>query len=77
MIFQAMLEGNFKEKNAKEIPLPGKKHRDMELLLQLLHPLYAFSIKLKGKNFDLVQFEFFLFALIELAYTQKNNKQTK
>jgi len=37
-VFKAMFENNFKEKNAIEIALPGKKHSDMLELLAVTHP---------------------------------------
>lgn len=37
-VFEAMFSDNFKEKDAKEIPLPGKKFDDIVLLMQVLHP---------------------------------------
>ncbi|KAL9954163.1 hypothetical protein ACROYT_G041664 [Oculina patagonica] len=37
-VFETMLSSNFKEKNAKEIPLPGKKVGEIENLLQAIYP---------------------------------------
>ena len=37
-VFEAMLSSNFKEKNAKEIPLPGKKVIQIEELLLAIYP---------------------------------------
>lgn len=37
-VFEAMFQNNFKEKSAKEIPLPGKKFDDMLVLMKVLHP---------------------------------------
>lgn len=37
-VFKAMFENNFKEKNAIEIALPGKKYSDIIELLSVTHP---------------------------------------
>ena len=37
-VFEAMLSSNFKEKNAKEIPLPGKKGQEIEDMLRAIYP---------------------------------------
>ena len=37
-VFEAMLSSNFKEKNATEIPLPGKKAEEIKDLLQAIYP---------------------------------------
>ncbi len=37
-VFEAMFQDNFKEKNAKEIQLPGKKYNDVLEMLHVLHP---------------------------------------
>ena len=37
-VFEAMLTSNFKEKDALEIPLPGKKADDIEQLLNAIYP---------------------------------------
>ncbi|XP_078349973.1 uncharacterized protein LOC144634815 [Oculina patagonica] len=37
-VFETMLSSNFKEKNAKEIPLPGKKVGEIEDLLRAIYP---------------------------------------
>ena len=37
-VMKAMLTGDFKEKNAKEIKLPGKVYEDMLQLLKVIHP---------------------------------------
>lgn len=40
-VFKAMLEGNFKEKNEKEIELPGKKAEDFVHFLLQIYPKYT------------------------------------
>jgi len=37
-VFETMMSSNFKEKDAKEIPLPGKKVEEMEDLLRAIYP---------------------------------------
>jgi hypothetical protein len=37
-VFEAMFGSNFKEKNASEIELPGKKYDDVNELLAVIHP---------------------------------------
>lgn len=37
-VFAAMFGGDFKEKDAKQIPLPGKKFNDMLALVEVIHP---------------------------------------
>ena len=43
-VFEAMLSSDFKEKNAKEIPLPGKIADEIEQLLEAIYPDRKFSI---------------------------------
>ncbi|KAK7505026.1 hypothetical protein BaRGS_00003596 [Batillaria attramentaria] len=40
-VFERMFTADFKEKDAKEIPLPGKKFVDMVALLQQIHPVHC------------------------------------
>ena len=37
-VFKAMFEGDFQEKNATEIPLPGKNLADFKGFLEVLNP---------------------------------------
>ncbi|CAH3148089.1 unnamed protein product, partial [Porites evermanni] len=37
-VFEAMLSSNFKERSAKEIPLPGKDASELEQMLQGIYP---------------------------------------
>ena len=37
-VMKAMLTGDFKEKNALEIKLPGKAYKDILQLLMVIHP---------------------------------------
>lgn len=37
-VFETMLSSNFKEKNAKEIPLPGKKVQEIADMLRAIYP---------------------------------------
>ena len=37
-VFEAMFSDNFKEKNAKEISLPGKQYDDVLEMMKVLHP---------------------------------------
>ena len=43
-VFETMLSSNFKEKNAKEIPLPGKKVEEIEDLLRAIYPYCEHAI---------------------------------
>ena len=43
-VFETMLSSNFKEKNAKEIPLPGKKVEEIEGLLRAIYPNCKYAI---------------------------------
>ena len=47
-VFEAMLSSDFKEKNAKEIPLPGKIADEIEQLLEAIYPDRKFSITKKN-----------------------------
>lgn len=48
-VFKAMFENNFKEKNAIEIALPGKKYSDIIELLSVTHPP---NQEISGKLFN-------------------------
>ena len=37
-VFEAMFHDNFKEKNAREVELPGKKFEDIMEMMKVLHP---------------------------------------
>lgn len=56
-VFEAMLSSNFKEKNAKEIPLPGKTAEEIVDLLRVLYPFCGDAV-ITSKN---------CFSLLELA----------
>lgn len=43
-VFETMMSSNFKEKNAKEIPLPGKKVEEIEDLLRAIYPYCEHAI---------------------------------
>ena len=43
-VFETMMPSNFKEKNAKEIPLPGKKVEEIEDLLRAIYPYCEHAI---------------------------------
>ena len=43
-VFETMMSSNFKEKNAKEIPLPGKKVEEIEDLLRAIYPYCGHAI---------------------------------
>ena len=45
-----MLEGDFSERNAKEIKLPGKRCEDIVELFKILHPTEACSCKITGTS---------------------------
>ena len=49
-VFEAMLSSNFKEKNAKEIPLPGKKVEQMEDLLRAIYPYNDYEHAISRQN---------------------------
>lgn len=43
-VFETMMSSNFKEKNAKEIPLPGKKVEEIEDMLRAIYPYCEHAI---------------------------------
>ena len=47
-VFETMMSSNFKEKNAKEIPLPGKKVEEIEDLLRAIYPYCEHAISLQN-----------------------------
>ena len=49
-VFDKMLEGDFSERNAKEIELPGKRYEDIVQLFKILHPTEACSCKITGTS---------------------------
>jgi len=48
-VFETMMSSNFKEKNAKEIPLPGKKVEEIEDLLRAIYPYCEHAISRQNR----------------------------
>jgi hypothetical protein len=48
-VFRAMFSAEFKEKEAKEIPLPGKKYDEILELFKQIHPAYGPMTSVTGK----------------------------
>ena len=51
-VLKAMFSGDFKEKNADEIELPGKSYAAMKELFMLMQPLANYSIIIKVSNVE-------------------------
>ena len=47
-VFQRMFTADFREKEAKEIPLPGKEYWNMVEFFQQIHPVYASVTPITG-----------------------------
>lgn len=46
-VFQVMFNGDFAEKKADRIPLPGKRYEDMVEFFKHIHPVYAAATEVK------------------------------
>ena len=73
-VFKAMLSGDFKEKAAAEIPLPGKKADEIRDLLRIIYPLQQVDItsmfrglKWISSNFAASQFVYGRWTLVKVV----------